>query len=117
MITALHAEALMSLGTPTAGEQAREVLRRLVVAGSDDPEVYERLGRASLLAGRSVRAGEAHVRAAVLRGAYEDALLQLRELARRDDLDYYARARVDAQISMLTPVVMEIRERSPRPAG
>lgn len=117
VITALHAEALMSLGTPVAGEQAREVLRRLIVAGSDDPEVYERLGRASLLAGRSVRAGEAHVRAAVLRGAYEDALLQLRELARRDDLDYYARARVDAQISMLTPVVMEMRERGIRPQG
>jgi hypothetical protein len=36
---------------------------------------------------------------------------QLKTLLKRNDLDYYARARIQAHITELTPVVMELRKR------
>jgi len=36
---------------------------------------------------------------------------QLKRLQQRPDLDYYARARIQARINDLTPLVMELRKR------
>jgi hypothetical protein len=36
---------------------------------------------------------------------------QLKRLLKRPDLDYYARARIQARINDLTPLVMELRKR------
>jgi hypothetical protein len=36
---------------------------------------------------------------------------QLKGLLKRKDLDYYARARIQAHIAELTPLVMELRKR------
>ena len=36
---------------------------------------------------------------------------QLKRLLKRDDLDYYARARIQARIADLTPLVLELRKR------
>jgi predicted Zn-dependent protease len=35
--------------------------------------------------------------------------MQLHTLKARPDLDYYARARIDARIASMTPVVLELR--------
>ena len=55
------------------------------------------------------RAGEAYAEAAFLNGRPEQALIQLQNLKKREDLDYYARARVDARIAAITPQVLELR--------
>jgi predicted Zn-dependent protease len=72
------------------------------------------LGRAYELSGDEIRSGEAFARAAALRGAYQDALLQLQALLDRRELDYYQRARIDSQIAALTPIVIALRERFQR---
>ncbi len=56
-----------------------------------------------------MRAGEAWAEAAVLSGRPEQALVQLGNLKKRDDLDYYARSRIDARIAAITPTVLELR--------
>jgi predicted Zn-dependent protease len=58
-----------------------------------------------------VRAGEAYADASYLSGRPFDAMEQLKRLLKRDDLDYYARARIQARIADLTPLVLELRKR------
>ena len=79
------------------------ILRPLLGQASEDPEFQEVFARASDVAGDSVRAGEAYAEAAYLNGRAEQALVQLNTLKRRQDLDYYARARIDARIAAITP--------------
>jgi predicted Zn-dependent protease len=98
----------------TAGQRAQAVLRPLLSASADDP-VFQRLfARASELAGDPVRAGEAHAEAAYLSGRPELALVQLNTLKKRENLDYYARARIDARIAAITPTVLELRRQGIR---
>lgn len=105
------ATALLESATPSAGQRVVELMKPLIGLASSDPALYELLGRGHELAGDEIRAGEAYARAHALRGAFEDALLQLQTLASRPRLDYYQRARLDAQIAELTPVVIAVRER------
>ena len=77
--------------------------------------------RSSEIAGDPVRAGEAYAEAAYLNGRPEQALVQLNTLKKRSDVDYYARARIDARIAAITPTVLELRRagrprRGPGPA-
>ena len=105
-----YAAALLSLGSKASGTEALGILRDLTLTFVNDPSLYEQLGRAYQLAGDEIRAGESYAQATALRGALEDALLQLETLARRPQLDYYGRARLDALIAEITPIVLEIRE-------
>ena len=66
------------------------------------------------MAGDPVRAGEAYAEAAYLNGRPEQALIQLQNLKKRDDLDFYARARIDARIAAITPEVLELRRQGIR---
>src|SRR3546814_5131564 len=59
-------------------------------------------------------AGEAGAGAAYLNGRPERALVQLNNLKKRSDLDYYARARIEARIAAITPVVLELRRQGIR---
>jgi predicted Zn-dependent protease len=105
------ASALLEKATPSAGKRVVELMKPLIGLQSSDPALYELLARGHQLSGDDIRAGEAYARAHALRGAFEDALLQLQSLARKPELDYYERARLDAQIAELTPVVIAVRER------
>ncbi|HEX6834720.1 MAG TPA: hypothetical protein VF132_14370, partial [Rudaea sp.] len=49
-------------------------------------------------------------------GRAEDALNQLKLIAKRSDLDYYQRTRVEALIEQMTPIVLELRRRNIKPA-
>jgi predicted Zn-dependent protease len=111
-----HAEALLQSGDKTGAKAAQELLRPQISENEEDPDLYTVFGRACELAGDPVRAGESHAAAAYLNGRAEDALNQLKELAKRRDLDYYQRARIDARITEMTPVVLELRRRKIKPA-
>jgi predicted Zn-dependent protease len=110
-----YARSLSELGTPEAGRRAQDILRPLLAEGSYDANVQLGFARASELAGDTIRAGEAYAESAYLGGRPEDALNQLERLKKRDDLDYYQRARIDARIAAIMPTVLEWRDRGLRP--
>jgi hypothetical protein len=51
----------------------------------------------------------AYAEAAFLNGRAVDALNQLAALKRREDLDFYQRARIEARMAAITPVVLEMQ--------
>lgn len=104
-----YATLLSERDSVAAGERAQQLLRPLLRQASDDPLFQRTFARISEIAGDPVRAGEAWAEAAFLGGRAEQALMQLNTLSRRDDLDYYARARIEARITAITPTVLELR--------
>ena len=109
-----YAGVLVERNTPEAGARAQSLLRPMLRAGISDPVFQRTFARVSEIAGDPVRAGEAWAEAALLSGRAEQALVQLNTLRRRDDLDYYARARIDARIAAITPIVLELRRQGVR---
>ncbi|MCD9027592.1 M48 family metalloprotease [Luteimonas sp. BDR2-5] len=109
-----YAMVLAERNTPEAGRRAQEILRPLLNASGSDPVFQRSFARASEMAGDPVRAGEAWAEAAFLGGRPEQALVQLNTLKKRDDLDYYARARIDARIASITPTVLELHRQGIR---
>lgn len=103
-----YAQMLNERNTADAGKRAQALLRPLLASAADDPVFQQVYARASEMAGDPVRAGEAWAEAAYLNGRPEQALVQLNTLKKRDDVDYYARTRIDARIATITPVVLEL---------
>ena len=110
-----YAEALNETGSVASGARAQQVLRLLLAGGDEDALLQQRFARASELAGDANRASEAHAEAAFLNGRAEDALKLLANLKDRDDVDYVQRARVEARMAELMPVVLEMRRMGFRP--
>ena len=109
-----YAGILAERNTPEAGSRAQAILRPLQNGSADDPVFQTTFARANEIAGDPIRAGEAWAEAAYLRGRPEQALVQLNTLKKRPDLDYYARARIDARIAAITPTVLELRRQGVR---
>ena len=105
-----YAKALTADGGKEQARLAANLLRPLLDNASE-PEIYSTYARASDKAGDSVRAGEAFADASYYSGRPFDALEQLKRLLKRDDLDYYARVRIQARIAELTPLVLELHKR------
>ncbi|OOG45798.1 M48 family metalloprotease [Rhodanobacter sp. C01] len=105
-----YAEALTNGGDTTQASQAADLLRPLLNNASE-PEIYTAYARASDKAGDKIRAGEAFADASYYSGRPFDAMEQLKRLLQRDDLDYYARVRIQARIAELTPLVLELHKR------
>jgi predicted Zn-dependent protease len=105
-----YARALTNSGRADDARTAAALLRPLL-DDSDDPEIFRTFARASERSGDSVRAAEAYADSAYLSGRPFDAMEQLRRLLKRDDLDYYQRSRIQARISDLTPLLLELRKK------
>lgn len=105
-----YANALIQGGSKAQAEQAASMLRPML-EDTDEPGLFTAYARASERAGEAVRAGEAYAQASFLSGRPFDAMEQLKTLLKRNDLDYYARARIQAHIADLTPLVLELRKR------
>lgn len=106
-----YAKALTESGDKSQASVAADLLRPLLDNASE-PDIYSSYARASEKAGNSVRAGEAFADASYYSGRPYDAMEQLKRLLKRDDLDYYARVRIQARIAELTPLVLELRKRN-----
>ncbi|MBB1471472.1 M48 family metallopeptidase [Luteimonas sp. MC1782] len=109
-----YAEMLGERNNADAGRRAQDILRPLLGSSSEDPVFQRTFARASEIAGDPVRAGEAWAESSFLNGRAEAALMQLNTLRRREDLDYYARARIDARIAAITPIVLELQRQGIR---
>ena len=105
----------MPAGVLPAGVLAAGLLRPLL-DDATEPELYNAYARASEKAGDSIRAGEAFADASYYSGRPYDAMEQLKRMLKRDDLDYYARARIQARISELTPLLLELHKRNVKTA-
>jgi beta-barrel assembly-enhancing protease len=110
-VTLAYADSLMGHGDRESAQRAQGLLRPLVERYAADPELQKSYGRACQLAGDKVRAAEAYAESAYLNGHAEDALQQLKTLAKQSDLTFYQRSRVDARITQLTPEVLALRKR------
>ncbi|KRA20131.1 M48 family metalloprotease [Lysobacter sp. Root604] len=104
-----YARTLSERNTLESGKRAQAVLRPLLGSASEDALFQQAFARACEIAGDPVRAGEAYAEAAYLGGRPEQALVQLNTLKKRPELDYYARARIEARIAAITPTVLELR--------
>lgn len=109
-----YARLLAERNNADAGRRAQNVLRPLLVTAKEDPVFQQTFGHACEVAGDPVRAGEAYAEAEFLNGRPERALLQLNTLLKRSELDYYARARIEARIAAITPTVLELRRQGVR---
>jgi beta-barrel assembly-enhancing protease len=105
-----YANALTQGGTTAQAAQAADMLRPML-DNTDEPGIFTAYARASEKAGDTIRAGEAYAQASYLSGRPFDAMEQLKTLLKRSDLDYYARARIQARVADLTPLVLELRKR------
>ncbi len=105
-----YAKALTASGSKDNARIGANLLRPLLDNASE-PEIYSAYARASDKAGDTVRAGEAFADASYYAGRPFDAMEQLKRLLKRDDLDYYARVRIQARITELTPLVLELQKR------
>lgn len=110
-----YATALTTGGDKTQGALAASLLRPLL-DDATEPEIYNAYARASEKAGDSIRAGEAFADASYYSGRPYDAMEQLKRMLKRDDLDYYARARIQARIAELTPLLLELHKRNVKTA-
>lgn len=115
-ILAPYAELLLKHGDADDARLAANLLRPLIDRDTDHAKLYALVGRAYEISGEDNRAAEAHALSAAYNGRFEDSLMQFERLQRRSDLDYYQRARVQARITELMPIVLEIRRR-PGSAG
>jgi predicted Zn-dependent protease len=110
-VTLSYADALLARADDKSAHRAQELLRPLIERYAGDPDLQKSYGRACELAGDKVRAVEAYAEAAYLNGHAEDALNQLKTLAKQPNLTFYQRSRVDARITQLTPEVLALRKR------
>ena len=111
-----HTRALLFEADKNAAHNARELLRPQLSHNDEDPLLYTAFGQASDMMGDKVRAGESYAIASYLNGRAEDALNQLKDLAKRTDLDYYQRKRIEALIEQMTPLVLDLRRHKIKPA-
>lgn len=110
-----YADALLQNGKADDAERAAAVLKPLLNEEVEEPELYRSYGRASALSGHEVRAAEAFADATYLSGHPADAMNQLQRVLERDDLSYYQRARIEARVEFITPIVLEMRRRGTLP--
>ncbi|RZA21217.1 MAG: M48 family peptidase [Lysobacteraceae bacterium] len=109
-----YAQVLAERNTRDSGIRAVAVLRPLLASAANDALFQQTYARANEIAGEDIRAGEAWAEAAYLGGRPEQALVQLNNLKKRGNLDYYARSRIDARIAAITPTVLELRRQGVR---
>lgn len=109
-------DALLARADAKSAQRAQDLVRPLLGRYPDDPDLQRSFARASELGGDKIRAAEAYAEWTFLNGRAEDALNQLKALASKENLTYYQRARVDARITAMTPIVLDIRKRERREA-
>lgn len=105
------AEALIRDKSPENGRKAAGLLKPLL-DDADEPRLFEIYARASEIAGDKFNAAESWANASYLAGRPFDAMEQLKRLLDSEDLNYYQRARVQADINQLRPLLLELQKRN-----
>ena len=107
-VIAVHlVRALLATATSKAAREASIILREQMRDKNTDPRLYDMVAQAATLADNEVRAGEAIAEAYFLRGNVQESAHQLQRLAKRNDLNYYERSRINARLSELEVIMAE----------
>lgn len=109
-----YASALLKRKNPQRAETASVILRQQILYMGNDPGIYELYAQAANIAGDHVRASEAMAESYFQRGGIREAMEQLEMLTKRDDLDYYERARVSARLMEMRILMTEFGEEQRR---
>lgn len=109
-IVLAYADALIRDKSKNHARKAAALIKPLL-NDADEPQLFQTYARASEIAGNKVDAGEAWANASYLSGRPFDAMEQLKRLLQRKDLNYYQRARIQADIDQLRPILLELRKR------
>lgn len=112
-----YSAALLRERDSQRAAKASTILREQILHKSEDPRIFELYARAANIAGDTVRASEAMAESYYLRGGITEAMQQLEMLSRRDDLDYYQRARISARLMEMRIMAGEIGEDERRNAS
>lgn len=110
-IVEAYANALLANGQAKDAKQAAALIKPLLDDEVDEPTLYRVYARACDLSGQEVRAARAYADASFLSGRATDALAQLKRLLKHPNLDYYQRARIQADIDIMTPIALELQRR------
>ncbi len=102
-------KALINDKTPANGRKAANLLRPLL-DNTAGPQLFKIYARASDAAGDHFNAAEAWANVSYLEGRPFDAMQQLQRLLKDPKLNYYQRARVQADINQLRPLLLELRK-------
>jgi predicted Zn-dependent protease len=108
-VTIAFADTLLKVGGPQRVKKAEALLRPLLTRHPEDASVFLIYSRAANDSGDRVKAQSAHAQYVFLQGRVYDAVAQLRNLLDSTDLDYYQRARVEARIAELEPILARIQ--------
>ncbi|MGB0514705.1 MAG: M48 family metalloprotease, partial [Wenzhouxiangellaceae bacterium] len=100
-IVIAYAEALLHEKDSDQASLASSLLREQLRRTPDDIRLTELLARAADRAGDEIRAAEAVATNYYQRGGLPQAIEQLERILQRDDLDYYARARISARLDQM----------------
>ena len=101
IIAMAYSETLLRNNGEGDAEQASKILRAQLRKYKKNPTLYELYARSSNLMGDEIRAAESMSEAHFLRGNLTEAVVQLQTLIRRNDLDYYERARMTDRLNEL----------------
>lgn len=111
-IIAMHyAQALLHEDDAQRARTATRILRDQLRDHDRDAQLHSLYAKAAERAGQTVRASEAVAESYYLQGHLTEAIKQLERLSRRDDLDYYQRARISSRLSELQAERTVLRER------
>lgn len=105
-----YSKALLAREDPQRAETASVVLRQQILFHDADPVLYALYARSADIAGDHVRATEAIAESYYQRGGVREAIEQLERLDKRNDLDYYQRARVSARLLEMRVKMAEVRD-------
>lgn len=107
-ISLRYAELLLEESEDKSARKAERLLRPLLTRYAEDAKLHLVYSQAADRSGMPIRASEAYAQHVYLQGRVYDAVTQLRKVLDTPGLDYYARARVEARLMELEPVLAEI---------
>lgn len=109
-IVIAYSKALIGDKSEAQARQATALLKPLL-GNEEEPQMFQTFARASEIAGNKVDAAEAWANASYLAGRPFDAMEQLKRILDNKDLNYYQRARIQADVNQLRPILMELQKR------
>ncbi|HEX7341457.1 MAG TPA: M48 family metalloprotease [Rhodanobacteraceae bacterium] len=105
-----YANALIRDKSTVHARMAASLLKPLL-NDATEPQLFQTYARASEIAGNQVDAAEAWANASYLSGRPFDAMQQLQRIMKRKDLNYYQRARIQADINQLRPILLQLQKK------
>ncbi len=106
----MEAEAYLQAGMTEELKILEEELRPMLTRNPDEPGLFLTYSRIAGAANQTIRAREAHAEYMLHQGRVYDAVVQLENLAKQPDLSYYQRARIDARLAEIRPLLAKLQE-------